>query len=88
VRLTEKEIEDVVNGLQGTCMSMEAAVLMYTDKDLWDIENEMELCQAVDNAIFLCRECGWWYENGYWNPEGYEDGNGEICLDCMPEENE
>jgi len=81
-------MERFVDYLQGTCLSMWQAFTQLFDTDFDECENEMELCEFVDNHIFLCRECGWWFENGYWNPEGYQDGNGEICLDCMPEEDE
>jgi hypothetical protein len=65
---------------------MSEALNQLFDIDQDDVENEMEMCDFLDDRLFLCRECGWWYETGFWNPEGFEPGNGEICLDCMPEE--
>lgn len=88
VKLNHEQMNELVNHLQGTCLSMHEALYQMFNVDENDIENELEMCEHIDNAIFLCRECGWWFENGYWNPEGFEAGNGEVCLDCMPEEEE
>jgi hypothetical protein len=88
MKLNNEQLEQLVDYLQGTCLSLWEATREVFDVDQDDIENEMELCDFIDDRIFLCRECGWWYENGYWNLEGLEPGNGEICLDCMPEEDD
>jgi hypothetical protein len=86
MKITTEQMEELVYELQGTCKALYEVLYSHLDCDINDVENEIELCNYIDDRIFLCRECGWWYENGYWNPDGFEPGNGEICLDCMPEE--
>ena len=88
MKLDNEQLEQLVYHLQGTCLGLYEALQQLFDIDQNDIENEMEMCGYLDDRIFRCRECGWWYENGFWNPEGFEPGDGEICLDCMPEEDE
>jgi hypothetical protein len=83
--LTEAEINDLINYLQGTCMSLDEALMQLFDIDyMSDIENEMEVCQTIDNAIFLCYQCGWWCEAGDWITDespNYVEGE-EICSQC------
>jgi hypothetical protein len=91
VKLSKEQIEELVYDLEGTCQSMDNVIASITNDKvdfIGDLDNWQEVGDYVDDKIFLCRECGWWFETGYWNPDGFEPGNGEICLDCMPEENE
>lgn len=84
--MSNKENQELVEHLQGTCLCINEALYQLFAVDTSEITNELEMCDYIDNHIFCCSICGWWYEVGYWNSKGYEDG--EACLDCMPEEDE
>ena len=89
MKFSQEQMEELVNDLQGTCKSMDDVIANISNGEIdfvGNLENWREVCNFVDDKIFLCRECGWWYDVGFWNTEGYVDGDGEICLDCMPEE--
>ncbi len=87
--LTQDEISEVVNGLQGTCQTIDNIINMYiADDDIEgvdDISNEMELCDAIDNALFECATCGWWCEAGDY-AENQNNPSGDICSDCNEDE--
>lgn len=35
--------------------------------------------QKIDESIFLCDQCGWWYEIG---DEAEHDGHDTVCVQC------
>lgn len=39
-----------------------------------------------DSLAFRCAGCGWWCEAGEANAN--PDGDGDLCDDCKPEEDE
>ena len=57
-------IQEKIDELQGTCNSI--------DMDEWTFE-ELEV---LDEQIFQCDTCSWWFEVG----EMSEDSN--VCNDC------
>ena len=68
-----KEIHEIINNLLGTCNALE-----YDDY-LHNGFNENKLLQILDEEIFQCSCCGWWYEIC----DVYEEiENDTVCLDC------
>ena len=88
MHLTRDQMNEIVDGLNGTCMSLHEGVRMYADVELEDVENELEFCEFLDNWIFSYHECGWWCEAGFWNTQHGEATGEDVCLHCMPEEDE
>lgn len=89
--LTQAEISEVLEYLQGSCHSIEHALDVVTDgeiNDLSQLANEDELHNEVERMMFLCVQCGWWAEAGDYAEVQPNDGNGDICTDCGPEEGE
>ncbi len=94
-RLTQERINQVIQGLQGTCADMagmfdEIAEFYEFGFEFDDLNRaeEMEFCTALDNALFLCSVCGWWCEAGDWvtpDEPGY-NANEETCSQCGEEE--
>ena len=95
VTLTEAQINEILDTIQGSCMSLEQAIALVTEdpdtgeciSDLSELANEQELHDAVDRSHFVCAECGWWCEAGDY-AEVQENPNGDVCSDCGPEEEE
>lgn len=69
----EKEIYEIINNLLGTCKTLE-----YDDY-LQNGFNENKLLQILDEEIFQCACCGWWYEIC---DICEEIENDTVCLDC------
>ncbi len=64
MRLTEEQIQKIVEDLQGTCKSLDQSICEITDGEaegLDEVDNWQELCDAVDRAHFCCAGCGWWW---------------------------
>ena len=76
-------INDLIYHLQGTCISLEEACtdLGFDREDL-----TIEELKELDNWLFLCDNCGWWYNVGeracIEHSEFYDDN---ICIHCAPE---
>ena len=76
-------INDLVYHLQGTCISLEEACsdLGFDREDL-----TMEELEELDNWLFECDNCGWWYDVGerasLTHSEFCDDN---ICIHCAPE---
>lgn len=83
-KLTQDEIYELIHYLQGTCMSLDNALEQLFELDTCEVENEIQMCNILDDAIFNCSRCGWWCEAGDWITEedpNYVDGE-EICTQC------
>jgi len=84
-KLSQEEIREVVDYLQGSCKSIEEALIDVTDDKVDGLEslsNWQELCSAIDDVMFLCAQCGWWCEAGDYAENQPDDCNGDICLEC------
>jgi hypothetical protein len=73
---TQKRIDAIISHLQGTCNTLNSAL---TEKEQTDIE----LLNAIDDAIFECDTCGWWCEMGAENCATCCERTGEeTCNEC------
>lgn len=74
----EDKIEKLIEHLRGTCVSMYEGC---ADMDIDEDDLTLEELQQVDNEIFRCASCGWWYDKDECN-----EVNGEwVCDDCNEE---
>lgn len=65
-------LDEVVHQLMGTCQDLRAVA---TEEEA----DDPEFCQGIDDHIFCCAGCEWWYEQC----EGHELCGGEtMCEDC------
>jgi hypothetical protein len=93
-KLTNEEMQETVEYLQGTCLSINDALnQVLGDKgieEMSDVDNEIEFCDYIDQRIFLCSQCGWWYETGEWvtDQDPNWDPDEETCIYCGDENNE
>lgn len=55
--------------------------MLWADRVWGNLESKV--CSAVDESIFLCECCGWWYEQG--EQTDNEDVGGNVCQDCGDE---
>jgi hypothetical protein len=72
------KIEELINDLEGTCQSFSDGCddLNIKENDL--TSNQLDM---IDERIFNCSTCGWWFESG----EQDEDNN---CIDCQDDNKE
>ena len=79
--LTDNQIDELIEYLQGSCKSLQEGVYACFELDDIDDISQNQHFQ-IDNAIFLCDCCGWWCEGGDWaDPESHEY-DGDICSSC------
>lgn len=77
---------DLIYRLNGSCDDIMAVI----DNDIEDgditreefHDNEMAILEQVDNAIFNCARCGWWFE--LCELEDSEEGD-LVCSSCNEE---
>jgi len=76
-----RNINELIDYLQGTCKSLEEGC-----QEVFGISSDeltVKETNDLDMAIFLCEECGWWFEIS----EMSDELNGEqICNDCHNED--
>lgn len=89
--ITSEEMDRVIDYLQGTCLSLDEGICHVLGdegiEEMRDIDNELEFCARIDDNIFLCESCGWWYGAGEWIDDSHpnwEDGR-EVCTSCGDE---
>lgn len=98
-RLTDEMIDRFIEGLAGTCQSWPEAFSIsmefyFPDSPIQEMEDltaeeESLLTSRLDDSLFCCAQCGWWFEVGYWNSHNPDaDTDGDTCLDCMPEDDD
>jgi hypothetical protein len=70
-----EHLPEIVYHLQGTCQSTNEALeaFGYSDQDL-----DHEAALYIDERIFCCEQCEWWFEIG----EMDEDEEW-VCEDCV-----
>jgi len=55
------DVNDLIEYLQGTCMTLDEGINdLYPDCDSMILTTDDHT--AIDNEIFLCEDCDWWYE--------------------------
>lgn len=71
-------VDEIIEYLQGTCKALYESLDYYglEETDLNDAENSM-----IDDEIFNCTECGWWYELSEMG-EDEEDECENKCINC------
>lgn len=62
-----KNINEIIEEYLGTCEPLREEYL-----------NDLELCRQIDELMFKCDCCDWWYEIA-------ELENNHICTDCYKE---
>ena len=90
IALTQAEIKEIVEDLQGTCKSLDQAICDVVDQrvgndriyGLEGVVNWTQLCSYLDDRLFLCAKCGWWCEAGDYAEHQPDPDNGDICSDC------
>ena len=79
--MSNKELANkLIVDLMGSCGTIDEALAYYGYTDITKVDNEV--FRIVDEAIFCCEICGWWYEVSQMS----EDIG--VCCDCSPEEEE
>lgn len=71
-----KIAEDVASKLEGTTQGLETVL---EQMELDGLENVLAFCDRLDNLVFCCTVCGWWFEVS----ETGNDVNGQwACVEC------
>lgn len=79
-KLSAGEIEDLIQHLQGTIMSLDSAVEEMFGMDWMDLD--VDALAEIDNSIFCCESCGWWCEVSEMSMEVPDD---LVCQGCEDE---
>lgn len=78
MRAEDFDVVKLIENLQGTCEALDKVLeSLYpgmTSEDLTEDDHD-----AIDQEIFKCETCDWWYEQG---ESGDAEGN---CLNCNNE---
>lgn len=76
-------VDKIIERLQGSCIGLEQACAEY---GINSSNLSFEDLAEIDNWIFYCDNCGWWYDVGdkSHNTDSYDN----ICIYCADEENE
>jgi len=86
ITLTNEEIQELIEDLRGTTQTISGAISKLFDR--FDVEYTIcniddKTLQAIEDEVFQCDGCGWWYE------QPHNDENGDIlCDDCLNEREE
>ena len=75
--LPEEAANEAIQHLRGSCEAL------YVEYEEWE-EDEIFL-GIIDDAIFNCTQCGWWYDTSEHSPNEVDEF---ICVECSPEEDE
>ena len=84
MRAPNFDVSKVIEALEGTCDTIQEAL-----EALYPGMNEDDLTKQdwdqIDSTIFLCGECGWWYEIS----RNVSDSEAEPkCDECLEDEEE
>ena len=83
MRAEDFDIQKIVNTLQGTCGDSIQSALDYHYPDMIEDDLNEEDHRELDDQLFVCDCCGWWYETSERNDT---NGEGDYCEDCHESE--
>lgn len=66
-------VEEIAEALLGTCNSMLEAGATQEE------ENDVAFCEELDEKVFQCEGCSWWFEGGYQHVVHGQN----YCDDCI-----
>ena len=59
--IRQELIQNIIEEIQGTCCSLDEICQRY---DLYEEDLTMEELEEIDQEVFCCTSCGWWYQTG------------------------
>jgi hypothetical protein len=71
--------DTIIQSLQGTCDTLYSVLEYY---DATHLEDDLQFLDYLDNQIFLCSSCNWWFEI---SEESGIDEHELICNYCAEE---
>jgi hypothetical protein len=79
MKVSKEQLSVLIDHLQGTCKGLSDACedLGFKYNDL-----TMEQLEEIDNHLFQCDHCGWWYEISEQSDLETDDN---MCKDCEDE---
>lgn len=79
--LTHSQTEQLIEHLKGTCKSLQEGCmdLFQIDDDELSDENRAQ----IDDEIFRCNTCDWWFECS--DESIFSEGD---CNECVPDDEE
>lgn len=80
VEIDEDLLDEIITDLMGTCRDIDDVLNDY-DIEFDDLEDEH--FSYIDDTIFCCDQCGWWFEIS--DSNDYENGM-LICNHCLDDE--
>lgn len=86
IKLTEPQIEELIQTLQGSCMSFDDGIQAVLDTEDFVDSNIIttEQHEHIDSEIFNCTTCGWWYE--VCEMADNDDESEPTCDSCYDEQ--
>ena len=79
--ISKLNVDTIISVLQGTCLSLDEGIRQGLDDTAEEHDLTMENCEQIDNEIFNCATCGWWYEISELHIEADE----QVCTNCVNE---
>lgn len=76
-RTEDFNVQQLIESLKGTCKTIEEFLPEGMEREDLTAEDEEEL----DQEIFCCEQCSWWYEQA-------ENTGDETCSDCNEDEDD
>lgn len=73
--LNNKQLNNIVDYLAGSCNSLSVALNVNLERDYTDEEYDQANKHIEDVDMFECEECGWWSYPG--------EELGPVCVLCQ-----
>ena len=78
-KITDKQVDEIISTLQGTCDTLDGAIQEICDDDELSSDDLTEdQHDKIANEIFLCDDCGWWCKTS----EKSDIEDEEVCDEC------
>jgi len=78
--ITDNQLWQLIEYLTGSCVTVDEAMNDLFELSEDDITEGQE--DVLNQEIFKCAQCGWWYE---FAEESGADDSDLICLECAEE---
>lgn len=78
MNFSNKKINELIEYLQGSCDTLDEGVNVILGEEYSSEDLSKQNVEQIDNEIFLCSVCVWWFEVS----EMSEEESESTCVEC------
>lgn len=76
-KLTDEQVNKIASRLYGSCLSLDEVIEDETGLTFGELDYED--CLAIDDLVFECQACNWWFGSSEYSDKVTHENYCESC---------